>query len=184
MLSSICSFSKLEQLVLKGTALNETVPACMGQLKSLQVLDVSNSKLLHGALPSLGALASLRSIDLAGAAFTGLPKDVCDLPAAALTNATCAMAGNPLDCTDGPLPMCVRPCGAQCATGGSCTGSSSYLTEGECGVWHDLSSQPAWQQAQPCADPTDPCACAGGKVGCIDDHTLANCMAELAACML
>jgi hypothetical protein len=172
-LSGICSFVNLEHLVLAGTSLNETLPACIGQLGSLQELDLSNSKLLHGALPSLAGLKSLKRISVSGAAFTSLPEDVCELPTAALTNTTCAMAGNPLeDCTTNPLPMCVKPCGARCTTG-KCIGSSSYLTNTECSVWGDLSSQPGWNVSGACTS-TDPCAlCRGanGTVTCTDDHT-------------
>jgi Leucine-rich repeat (LRR) protein len=177
LLADVCVFSQLERLFLQGSSLNETLPACIGQgMKSLQDLDLSGSHLLHGPLPSLAGLGSLARLDLSGCAFTRLPKDVCDLPAAALTNTTCAMASNPLDCTGGPLPVCVRPCGAVC-TIGACMGTSSYLMQTECGVWWELSSQPGWQQANPCANvgtdrdtqSQDPCACTG-KVTCTDYH--------------
>ena len=90
--------------------------------------------------PTISYLKHLRKLDLSGNNITSIPESICDLPEAVFAGneSTCALSGNPLDCSHGPPPMCVKACGAECTSGTGCLGASSYLHQDDCSAWQSV----------------------------------------------
>jgi Leucine-rich repeat (LRR) protein len=131
-----------------------------------------------GPVPAtISYLKHLRKLDLRGNNITSFPASICDLPEAVFAGneSTCALGDNPLDCSQGPTPLCVRKtCGAGCS--GECLRISSSLSQDDCSAWQSAVSNSSWfTTAKPaaCRQPDhldDPCSCsdvitcAGGRI--------------------
>eukprot|EP00935_MAST-01C_sp_MAST-1C-sp1_P000619 g619.t1 len=124
--------------------------------------------------PTISYLKHLSKLDLSGNNITSIPESICDLPEAVFAGngSTCALSGNPLDCSHGPTPLCVRKsCGAGCS--GECLGASSYLHQDDCSAWQSYVRNSSWfTSAKPAACQelshlADPCSCTG-VISCAD----------------
>jgi len=70
---------RVVRLQLSGVSLSQVVPACIGRLTALQVLNLANNRLT--SVPAeIGQLAALQLLDLRGNQLSSLPAEIGQLP--------------------------------------------------------------------------------------------------------